>query len=78
MWAAGGRPGSPWWWTHPKREDGSFSVTGTITFPGEPTETFVEDRTAQTGNWMLMASGTETILTGIEAPPASSHLDRTH
>jgi hypothetical protein len=67
------------------RADGTFSVNGTITFPGEPTESLVAVGTysqsgnavgltigAETGNWTLTASGNEVTLTENEPPPANT------
>jgi hypothetical protein len=67
------------------RADGTFSVNGTITFPGEPTESLVTAGTysrsgntvvltigAQTGNWTLTESGNEVTLTENEPPPANT------
>jgi hypothetical protein len=67
------------------RPDGTFSVTGTITFPGEPTEALVVDGSyvqnddrvaltiaAQTGNWTLTANGNVLTLTENEPPPANT------
>lgn len=67
------------------RSDHTFSVNGTITFPGEPTDPLVVDGTyvqsgnrvaltiaAQTGNWTLTASGNEVTLTENEPAPANT------
>lgn len=67
------------------RTDGTFSVNGTITFPGEPTDPFVVDGiyvqngdsvaltiAAQTTNWTLTPSGNEVTLTENEPPPANT------
>jgi hypothetical protein len=67
------------------RPDGTFSVTGTITFPGEPTDPLVIDGTyvqsgtrvaltiaAQMGIWTVTASGNELTLTENEPPPANT------
>jgi hypothetical protein len=67
------------------RADGTFEVNGTITFPGEPTESLVIDGSyvqsgstvvltigARTGNWTLTASGNEVTLTENAPPPANS------
>jgi len=67
------------------RPDGTFSINGTVTFPGEPTDPLVMDGTylqngnsvaltiaAQTGNWTISASGAELALTEIEPPPANT------
>ena len=67
------------------RADGTFEVNGTITFPGEPTESLVIDGSyvqssstvvltigAQVGNWTLTANGNEVTLTENEPPPANS------
>jgi hypothetical protein len=70
-------------WTF--RSDGTLSVNGTITFPGEPTEPLVAEGSyiqrgesvtltigTQTGDWTLTKSGTELTLTEIEPPPANT------
>jgi hypothetical protein len=67
------------------RADGTFSVNGTVTFPGEPTDSLVISGTyvqngitvaltigADTGNWTLTASGDEVTLTENEPPPANA------
>jgi hypothetical protein len=67
------------------RADGTFEVNGTITFPGEPTESLLIDGTyvqsgstvvltigAQDGHWTLTGSGNEITLTENEPPPANS------
>lgn len=67
------------------RSDNTHSVNGTITFPGEPTETLVVDGTyaqngtsvmltmsGQTGSWTLVASGSNVTLTENEPPPANT------
>ena len=67
------------------RPDGTFDINGTITFPGEPTESlviagsYVQSGTtvvltigAQTGNWTLTSSGNEVTLTEDEPPPANT------
>ncbi len=67
------------------RADSTLSVNGTITFPGEPTDSLVVDGTyvqsgnrvvltiaAETGTWTLTASGDEVSLTQDEPPPANT------
>lgn len=67
------------------RADGTFDFNGTITFPGEPTESlviagsYVQSGTAvvltigdQTGDWTLTSSGNEVTLTENEPPPANT------
>jgi hypothetical protein len=67
------------------RADGTLCINGTITFPGEPTESlvvagsYVQSGTtvvltmgAQTGNWTLTSSGNEVTLTENELPPANT------
>ena len=67
------------------RTDGTCSVNGTVTFPGEPTDPLVADGTfvqngstvtltiaAQTGTWTLAASGNEVLLTASGPPPANT------
>jgi hypothetical protein len=67
------------------RAHGAFSVNGTITFPGEPTESLVTAGTytqsgnsleftigAQTGEWALTANGDVITLTENEPPPANT------
>jgi hypothetical protein len=67
------------------RTDGTFNVEGTITFPGEPTDSLVADGSyaqsgnsvaltiaGQTGGWTLTASGNEITLTENEPPPANT------
>lgn len=67
------------------RIDHTCSVNGTITFPGEPTDSLVADGTfvqsgnsvaltiaAQTGDWTLTTSGNEITLTENEPPPANT------
>jgi hypothetical protein len=76
-------------WTF--RTDGTMSVNGTITFPGEPTEPLVAEGTyvqsgssivltigPQTGNWTLVESGNEVTLTENEPPPANTIRLRRH
>jgi hypothetical protein len=80
MGAAAATTGS---WTF--RADSTFSVDGTVTFPGEPTDSLVVDGTyvqsgtsvvlttaGQTGNWTLTASGDEITLTENGPPPANT------
>jgi len=65
--------------------DRSFSVSGTVTFPGEPTDslvlagTYVQHGTsmqitigAQTGAWTITGHSGEIVLTEIEPPPANT------
>jgi len=67
------------------RADQTLSVNGTITFPGEPTDSLVMDGTyvqsgnrvtltiaAETGTWTLTASSNEVTLTQGEPPPANT------
>ena len=67
------------------RADGTFSVSGTIAFPGEPAESLMIDGSydqngsavslttdAQTSNWTLQVSGNEVTLTEVEPPPANT------
>ncbi len=67
------------------RADGTFSIDGTITFPGEPTEAIAVDGTfQQSGNsvdltigadaatWTLGFSDSEVVLTEVEPPPANT------
>lgn len=67
------------------REDGTFSVSGTVTFPGEPTDSIVQqgsylqqtDRVtltmaSQTGIWWLAWSDNRVTLTRDAAPPANT------
>ena len=67
------------------RSDGTFSVQGTVTFPGEPTDplmldgTYVQTGTSvtlttggQTGTWTITASGADVTLTGSEPSPANT------
>jgi hypothetical protein len=76
-------------WTF--RADGSMSVEGTVTFPGEPTDSLVADGTwaqsgvsvtltisGQTGTWTLTESGNEITLTENEPPPANTIRLRRH
>lgn len=73
------------------RADSTLSVSGTITFPGEPTDSLVVNGTyvqngnrvtltiaAQTGDWTLTASGDVVTLTEIEPPPANTVTLRHH
>ena len=67
------------------RADATLTVRGTITFPGEPTDSLVLDGTyvhsgsgvaltiaAQSSNWTLTTSGNEITLTENEPPPANT------
>ena len=67
------------------RSDHTCSVNGTITFPGEPTDSLVADGAfvqsgnsvtltiaAQTGDWTLTTSGNEITLTENGPPPANT------
>lgn len=67
------------------RSDGTFEIKGTITFPGEPTDSLLLDGGyvqngstvvltigAETGTWTLTASGDEVTLTANEPPPANT------
>lgn len=67
------------------RADRTFSVNGTITFPGEPTDSLLMNGTyvqngnsvaltvaTQTSSWTVTASGTEITLTENEPPPANT------
>jgi hypothetical protein len=67
------------------RADGTFGVSGTITFPGEPTEPLAVEGTydqnrrtvaltigGQTSNWTILVSGEEVTLTEVAPPPAST------
>ena len=67
------------------RSDHTCSVDGTITFPGQPTDSLVADGTfvqsgnrvsltiaAQTGDWTLTMSGNEMTLTENAPPPANT------
>jgi hypothetical protein len=67
------------------RAAGTFDINGTITFPGEPTESlviggsYVQSGTtvvltigAETGSWTLTSSGNEVTLTENEPPPANT------
>jgi hypothetical protein len=68
------------------RSDETFSVNGTVTFPGEPADPIVFDGTyAQSGmtvslvitgeattSWRLAATGDQVTLTADEAPPANT------
>lgn len=73
------------------RANGTFSVNGTITFPGEPTDPLVVDGTyVQNGNtvaltiaavttsWTLTTSGNQVTLTENEPPPANTITLRRH
>ncbi len=73
------------------RSDGTMSVNGTITFPGEATEPLIADGTyeqsgasvtltigTQSGSWTLVESGNELTLTEDEPPPANSIVLRRH
>ncbi len=67
------------------RADGTFSIDGTGTFPGEPTEAIAADGTfqqsgnsveltigADAGPWTLEFSDSEVVLTEVEPPPANT------
>jgi hypothetical protein len=67
------------------RSHGSFSVNGTVTFPGEPADSIVADGTyvhgmgtvaltigSETTNWALTWSGNQVTLTEDEPPPANT------
>lgn len=67
------------------RSDGTFSVNGTITFPGEPTDPIVVDGTyvknadtvaltigSETTNWALTWNGNQVALVQDEPPPANT------
>ena len=67
------------------RADGTCSVNGTVTFPGEPTDPLIADGTfvqsgnsvtltiaAQMGTWTLTASGSQVVLTASGPPPANT------
>jgi hypothetical protein len=67
------------------RSDGTLSVDGTITFPGEPTEALIADGTyvqsgssvtltigTQSGRWTMVESGNDLTLTEDEPPPANT------
>lgn len=67
------------------RSDHTCSVDGTITFPGQPTDSLVADGTfvqsgnrvsltiaAQTGDWTLTVSGNQITLTEKAPPPANT------
>ena len=63
--------------------DSSFTVTGTVTFPGEPTDSLVISGSysqhggrvqltigAETATWTLTGGGAQVVLTQVEPPPA--------
>lgn len=65
--------------------DSSFSVSGTVSFPGEPTDSLVIAGTyvqhgnsvqltigAQTGAWTVTGHSGEVVLTEVEPPPANT------
>lgn len=65
--------------------DGSFTVRGTVTFPGEPTDSlvvsgnYVQQRSsvqltigAQTGAWTITGNSVQVVLTETEPPPANT------
>jgi hypothetical protein len=67
------------------RSDGTMSVNGTITFPGEATEPLISDGSyvqsgqsvtltigTQSGSWSLVESGNELTLTADGPPPANT------
>lgn len=67
------------------RTDSTFSVIGSTTFPGEPTDSLVLDGTyvqsgnnvvltigVETGSWTITASGDQVTLTEVEPPPANT------
>jgi hypothetical protein len=73
------------------RADGTFSVNGTVTFPGEPADPLVVSGgyvhsgsrvtltiAAQTGDWTLTGSGNDITLTENEPPPANTISLRRH
>lgn len=73
------------------RADGTLSVDGTITFPGEPTEALVTAGTysqsggtvvltigTETNSWALAASGSEVTLIEKEPAPANTITLRPH
>lgn len=64
--------------------NGSLSVRGTVTFPGEPTDSIVASGSysqqgsrvqltiaADTGSWAIADAGDVVVLTEIEPPPAN-------
>ena len=66
-------------------EDGTFTIAGTITFPGEPTDNVsVTGTYEQTGDsvvliigqspstWALLFSDSDVVLTEVEPPPANT------
>lgn len=65
--------------------DSSFTVAGTVTFPGEPTDSLVVSGSyreyggrveltigAQTAAWTLTGRGAQIVLTQVEPPPANT------
>jgi hypothetical protein len=67
------------------RADGTLTIQGTVTFPGEPTDDISGDATYQqtgttvvltfgsdTTTWTLMVSATVATLTEVEPPPANT------
>lgn len=65
--------------------NGSFSVRGTVTFPGEPTDSLVASGTyqqdeqrvdltigADTGSWTIAETGDVIVLTEVEPAPANT------
>jgi hypothetical protein len=67
------------------RADGTFVVSGTIAFPGEPAESLVIDGSydqngstvvltmdSETSNWTIAVSGNNVTLTEVEPPPANT------
>jgi hypothetical protein len=67
------------------RADGTFVVSGTIAFPGEPAESLVINGSydqngstvvlttdSETSNWTIAVSGNNVTLTEVEPPPANT------
>jgi hypothetical protein len=67
------------------RADGTFVVSGTIAFPGEPAESLMIDGSynqngstvslttdSETSNWTIAVSGNNVTLTEVEPPPANT------